>query len=190
MSSRIWLTLSRSPRQAGYPSRAPPPPIHPQPTLSTSPRAHPRSLPHAPFRSIPFTHSSSASLHYPTGAVPLPLSPVRPPSLPLNTCTRRCDRTVGTTASAPLDARVPPKRLLHARNTLTALCHRPSQPVDAQGATTSHADHRGHRARIKGPVPLSLSLFPSVAPPPHPQHLSEHPPKLPALPRRGELAFA
>jgi hypothetical protein len=172
------------------------PPVHPC-HLSTPYPCRPRRSGHVPV--LHPTHTSGRfrpcirAQHHPT----TPLAQPRLPSSPLDPLARRrtptpcCHvRTVGTTVSTCLDACVPPKRLLHACNTLAALFHRPSQLVDAQGTTTAPADQRGHHARIKGPVPLSLSLFPSFAPPPQPQHLSEHPPKLLALPCRGELWFA
>jgi hypothetical protein len=56
-------------------------------------------------------------------------------------------RTVGMTVSTPPDVRIPPKPVHLTCDTLAALRHRPSQPVDAQGATTAPAGHRGHRAR-------------------------------------------
>jgi hypothetical protein len=119
----------------------------PQPVLATSFWTRPRSPPYAHLRSNSTMHSSSALPHDPSGAAPLPLSPIKPPWLSSNTCARRRDRTVGTTVSAPLDTRMLPNTALHARLDPARRCHRPSQPVDAQDATTTPAGHQGLRAR-------------------------------------------
>jgi hypothetical protein len=130
-----------------------------------SPRARSRSLPHAHSRSFLFMHASSTTLHWHSRPCSLP---VRPPRTPSNTCACRCDRSVGTTVSAPLDTHVPPKLTHRTHQDPAVRRHRPPEPILAQNTTPPLQTPRVFLAHIKGHMPSapdrSLPFAPSKLP--------------------------